>query len=199
MIFFKKQDSNGERLIALLNQIREAESPDGWERVTSIAVGGLTDLGFSQSSPHLLVISSQGRVVIDCQTGEKVARNYDEMDDWFKPQLQLCQGIGPLASEWIQTCGINGGGLPWRNQFGESIEMLSAFWPVYELYFCSDYQSPLIEGAASHCCIIDSDPLIACGFSWCGHFLVSASNSDLTLWKKQNSNTPTAWAPSSAP
>ena len=101
-----------------------------------MAVGGLTDLGFSKSSPYLLVISSQGRGVIDCQTGEKVARDYDEMGDWFNPQQLLCQGIGPLASEWIQTCGINGGGLPWGNEFGESIEMNSPDWPVYDLYFC---------------------------------------------------------------
>ncbi|QDT94311.1 hypothetical protein [Gimesia algae] len=192
MIFFKKQDPNRARLIALLDQIREAESPVGWERVVSMAVGGLTDLGFSKNSPHLLVISSQGRGVIDCQTGEKVARDYDETGDWFKPQQLLCQGIGPLASEWIQTCGINGGGLPWGNQFGESIEMHSPDWPVYDLYFCSDCQSPLIAGAASRCCKIDSEHLRACGFSWCGHFLVSANSSDLTLWKKQNSDTPTA-------
>tara|TARA_R110002167_G_scaffold319685_1_gene525468 strand:- start:1678 stop:2256 length:579 start_codon:yes stop_codon:yes gene_type:complete len=192
MILFKKRDPNRARLIALLDQIREAESPDGWERVVSMAVGGLTDLGFSKSSPYLLVISSQGRGVIDCQTGEKVARDYDEMGDWFNPQQLLCQGIGPLASEWIQTCGINGGGLPWGNQFGESIEMHSPDWPVYDLYFCSDCQSPLIAGAASRCCKIDSEHLRACGFSWCGHFLVSANSSDLTLWKKQNSDTPTA-------
>lgn len=192
MVFIKKRDPNRERLIGLLKQIRSAESPVGWERVVILHVGGLTDLGFSKSSPHLLIISSQGRGVVDCQTGQKVARDYAETGDWFNPQQLTCQGIGPIASELIQTCGIHGGGLPWGNQFGESIELLSANWPVYDLYFCSDYQSPLITGAAGSCCKIDSEHLRAFGFSWCGHFLVSANSSDLTLWKKQNSNTPTA-------
>ena len=75
MPIFKKKDSNLERLENILGKIKDADTPEGWEKVTSAAVGGLTDLGFSKSNPYLLIISSQGRGVFDCNTGEKVARD----------------------------------------------------------------------------------------------------------------------------
>lgn len=196
MGFFKKRDPNLERLLSLLGQIRSADSPDGWERLVIMPVGGLTDLGFSKNSPHLLVLSSQGRGVIDCNTGEKLVRDNEEYGDWFDQRQLLCKGIGPLELEWIQTCGIQGGGLPLSNQHGESIEVVAPHWPAYDIYFCSNYKSALIAGSAPYCCKIDTEHLRAYGFSWCGNFLVSANSSDFTLWKRISSSTKTVSAPS---
>jgi WD40 repeat protein len=168
----------------ILNRIKSAESPDGWEKVTTAAIGGLTDLGFSKSGPYLLVISSQGRGVFDCNTGERIARDYDEYGDWFNERKLVCKGIGPIESETIQTCGIYGGGLPLSNGHGESIEVVAPSWPSYDLIFCQNYKSALIDGHGSDCCKIYSEHIRAYGFSWCGNYLVAAISSDFTLWKR---------------
>ncbi|WP_185234712.1 hypothetical protein [Teredinibacter franksiae] len=181
---FKKKDPNLERLKNLLSKIEDAESPVGWEKVASPSVGGLTDLGFSKQGPYLLVISSQGRGLFNCDTGERVSRDYEEYGDWFNDRSLICKGIGPVESELIQTCGIHGGGLPHSGVSGESIEVHAPNWPKYDLYFCSEYKSALIEGHASFCKKIESEHLRAYGFSWCGNYLVSAIGSDFNLWKK---------------
>lgn len=183
MPIFKKKDSNLERLTRILGQIKDADSPEGWEIVTSAAVGGLTDLGFSKKGQYLLVISSQGRGVFDCNSGEKLARDYDD-GEWFNERELQCQGVGPIESESISTSGLQGGGLPLCNQHGESIEVVAPNWPVYDLYFCKDYKSALIDGHGSYCKRIASDHLRAYGFSWCGNYFVSAIGSDFTLWKR---------------
>ena len=184
MPLFKKKDSNQERLARILDQIKSADSPDGWEKVTTAAVGGLTDLGFSKKGPFLLVISSQGRGVFDCNTGKKVARDDESYGEWFKERELICEGIGPIASENICTCGLQGGGLLLSNQYGESIDVVAPNWPVFDLYFCKEYKSALIDGHGSYCKKLDSEHIRAYGFSWCGKYLVSATGSDVTIWKK---------------
>jgi hypothetical protein len=54
------------------------EAPSPWKRVATVAIGGLRSLGFDQESENLLILSSQGRGVIDCLTGEKIARDDEE-------------------------------------------------------------------------------------------------------------------------
>jgi hypothetical protein len=46
------------------------EVPSPWKLVATVAVGGLQSLGFDQDSENLLIVSSQGRGVIDCLTGD---------------------------------------------------------------------------------------------------------------------------------
>ena len=184
MGIFKKNDPNLHRLSNILSKVDEAESPNGWKKVATPSVGGLTDIGFSKEAPYLLVISTQGRGLFDCNSGEKIARDYEEYGDWFNQYDLTCSGIGPIASEMVQTCGIHGGGLPHINKFGESIEVHALNWPAYDLYFCSQYKSALVEGHSAYCKKIDSEHFRAYGFSWCGNFLVSAVGSDFNLWKK---------------
>ncbi len=184
MELFNKKDPNLERLKILLGKIEEAESPDGWAKVASPSVGGLTDLGFSKRGPYLLIISSQGRGLFDCNTGEKISRDYEEYGNWFNERELTCEGIGPIGSESVHTCGIHGGGLPHSGNHGESIEVHALNWPEYDLYFCSEYKSALVDGHQSYCKKLDSEHLRAYGFSWCGNYLVSAVGSDFSLWKK---------------
>ncbi len=48
------------------------ESP--WRKVADLAIGGLTEIGFA--APRLmLVVSHQGRAVLDCATGARIARD----------------------------------------------------------------------------------------------------------------------------
>lgn len=76
-----KEKSNRKRIFKIIEQIPEGV-PAGWESRT-LAVGGLTYIGFSEIHPEYLVcISSQGQSFLDCTTGEKryVEELYDEDD-----------------------------------------------------------------------------------------------------------------------
>src|SRR5437868_6538834 len=50
----------------------------GWEKVGYVAVAGLTEVGFSFAADLLMVVSHQGRGVVDVVTGAVIARDRDE-------------------------------------------------------------------------------------------------------------------------
>ena len=87
------------RLLALLEKIPHGV-PAGWEKET-FAVGGLMYIGFSNlQTEKLVVVSSQGQSVINCQTWEKVycTENWDEED------LIAC--AEPLGNELVPIAGL---------------------------------------------------------------------------------------------
>jgi hypothetical protein len=76
------------------------------------AVGGLFGVGYATASELLLVLSSQGRGVFDCATGERLARDYEESHKFFDPIRLTAVGFGPLDGQAIRIAGLFGGGLP---------------------------------------------------------------------------------------
>lgn len=177
------QQENRIRLINLIQQISSDKNPEGWVHVGSVAVGGLFSVGFSQKGPYLLVVSSSGRSVIHCKTGEKIERDYEQYAGLSDLGLH-CQGIGVTEGELISLCGINGGGLPLSNKAGESLEIVSPMWPESHLILCKPLKSALVPGHQSECKIIYTDYIRACGFSWCGNYIVAACGSDLDIWSR---------------
>src|SRR5688572_19430448 len=103
MNFFKsnEEDENKKRLRNLVSQTINADTPQGW-RKTVFAIGGLSEIGFSKQHPNiLLVISSQGRGIIDCESSELLERDYDTNWDWIDSYELTAQGIGILSNERI--------------------------------------------------------------------------------------------------
>jgi len=93
-----------------LRALRTTLPPEPWRKVGVIAVGGLRTVGFDHESELLLVVSSAGRGVVDCQTGLKVARCDQE---YFESEWKLeALGIGPLEGKKLHMSGLFGGGLP---------------------------------------------------------------------------------------
>ncbi|QDS14323.1 hypothetical protein [Xanthomonas arboricola] len=178
------KEKNRTRLIELINKISTEKNPEGWIHVASIAVGGLACVGFSRERPCLLVVSSSGRAVIDCKTGGKIERDYEEYAGLSEHGLH-CEGIGIIKNEIIPMGGLYGGGLPLGNEAGEALEIVSPEWPESHLILSKPGKSPLIEGHQSSCTIIYTGHLLAYGFSWCGDYIVAACSSDLDLWCKK--------------
>jgi len=56
--------------------------PSQWRKVAYLAVGGLTEVGFAAGS-LLLVVSHQGRGVVDLASGDLLARDRQETGAWF--------------------------------------------------------------------------------------------------------------------
>ena len=85
--------------------------PPPWKRVTIRAVGGLTEVGFGRGSDLLLIVSSRGLGVLDCLSGELVARDRSETFDHVDQHELLADGIGPLEGQKVRLSGLAGGGL----------------------------------------------------------------------------------------
>src|SRR4051812_20151656 len=105
-------------LIAQLRTLRRQDPPSPWRYVTFVHVGGLEAIGYGAASDLLLIVSSSGRSVIDCHSGEKIARDYTtgleewKAADWYHPLELHAEGIGPLIGQSVVLAsGIYGGGL----------------------------------------------------------------------------------------
>ena len=177
------KEDNRKRLIGLLSSIKASKNPSGWKHVASIAVGGLLAVGFSKKGSYLLVVSSQGRGVINCDTGEKVGRD-DEPYEGLSDNNLICLGTGPIEGEEVTLSGLNGGGMPQTTSKGESLEPVAPNWPEYDLILCQNHKSALVPGHQSECTKIYTEHVRAFGFSWCENYLVAACGSDLDLWRR---------------
>jgi hypothetical protein len=163
--------------------------PAPWRRIGIFAVGGLTDVGFAPHSNLLLVVSSAGRGIIDCSTGDRVARDpsvpEDDENDWQDRFHLEAEGIGPLAGQAIRTAGLFGGGLPLLTSDGWRVERLALEWPEESLLLVppeADLYSEYLGRPAAFSKLAVESEVRAWGFSPTGRSLVLATSSDLTVW-----------------
>ncbi|MCE9729709.1 hypothetical protein [Pectobacterium sp. IFB5596] len=185
MFGWRKKEYENNYIKLLLNI---PSPPTAWHPRVEIAVGGLTEIGFSHRQNHLLlVISSSGRGVFNCITGEKVARDVEEYGSWYDPINLTCKGIGPLADEDISIAGLCGGGLPMCNQYGETLVRAAPEWPLEVLIWCPPSKDALCIGHQEGCLKLLSDHFRCTGFSWNGEFIISATSSDITVWHRKPS------------
>ena len=105
-----------------------SQPPAPWVRVTSPGIGGLAEVGFLESSDLLLVISSNGRGLFDCESGERLARDQPPDFEYDQNNL-LARGIGPVEDKWIRTAGLSGGGLAAATADGWRLKSLTLVWP----------------------------------------------------------------------
>ena len=191
MIFFNKnkEDENKKRLQNLVNKTKKTEEPNGWKK-NKFAIGGLTEIGFSKLNPNLLlIISSQGRGVVDCQNNELIERNRDANLDWIDLYEMTSQGIGILSKEKILVSGLHGGGLPLRNKNGDGLLYMATEWPIIDIIFEPNYKSIYKENEAKECFrIFHNYELRAYGFSYDGETFVIATSSEINIYRKQKNS-----------
>ncbi len=159
-----------------------ADPPRPWKRLAVHAVGGLTEVGFADDSDLLLIVSSQGRGVVDCRTGERVARVRAEPDDsWYEERRLLAKGIGPLEGKKVRLTGLHGGGLPICGREGWSVEALAIDWPDVSLLLVEPWQS-IYDHSAKFTKLAVEREVRAFGFSETGASLVLATSSDVAVY-----------------
>jgi len=177
---------NTKHLDPLRKEFRELQTrplPQPWQKVKVFAVGGLRSIGFDRESELLLIVSSTGRGVVDCLSGQRVARDDSE---YYEDERYLeAVGIGPLRGKILRVSGLHGGGLPTTTDDGWSVELITLDWPAYEILllepFASLYDS--LRGKPSRFHKIGHElELRACGFSYSGHSFVVATPSDITIY-----------------
>ncbi len=186
MSIFKK-DKDEQNRIRLRNLLKNTQStcPDGWTS-EMFAVGGLTEVGFSNEHPELLlVVSSQGRGLIDCENLQKIDRDNEPTGTWINEHELWCMGIGIAANEKIRIAGLHGGGLPTSNKEGDSIEFFAPNWPIVNLIFQPNFLSIYTESETHKCFNIlnDYEPRTF-GFSTNGKYFLTATGGDVTVYRK---------------
>jgi hypothetical protein len=154
------------------------EPPPPWKHVVTWAVGGLFQVGYAENSDLLLVLSSQGRGVFDCLTGEKVARDDEEAHDFFAPIPLTADGFGPLAGKSIRMAGLFGGGLPRTTEDGWFLEEQAPAWPIRTILLRSPARETIAIGDDGAC------ELRAFGFSETGNSLIIAISCDLAIFAR---------------
>lgn len=171
-----------------LGSLKLTHPPSPWRKVSMIAVGGLRAVGFDRQSELLLVVSYAGRGVIDCKTGERIAR--DDSEYFEDTRFMEAAGIGPLEGQTVRVAGGQGGGLPTSTQDGWSIEVVTREWPEHEVLMLAPFASlyDCLQGKPSRFnkIAVESE-LRASGFSYTGRTLIVASSSDMLIFGRDSS------------
>jgi len=174
-----------DHLEPLRKRIRAAPvtgPPPPWVRLANHAVGGLTEVGFAEDTDLLLVVSSQGRGVIDCLTGQRVARNRAEPDDsWYDERRLRATGIGPLEGRSIRLAGLHGGGLPNGGRDGWSVVAIPLEWPDEHLLLVEPWRW-IYDASTRFTKLAVEREVRAFGFSDTGNSLVIAISSDVQVY-----------------
>ncbi len=178
----KIEEDNRNRCLSIVEKI-PVIIPQKWEQTAHFAIGGLLSVGFSKNEHFLLVLSSEGRGVFDCFTGEKVARDNEKDGDWYKSAELKCEGIGPIENETINMAGMDGGGLRSGNDEGDHLHLISPFWPKQDILFCSNWKHYLSDNTFENCFRIWSgyEPR-AYGFSPSGMTFAVADSAELYIY-----------------
>ena len=159
--------------------------PAPWKCIGVVPVGGLRSVGFDKESEHLLVVSLSGRGVIDCCTGEKVARKYD---DFVEDEISLeIQGIGLLSNQKIRVARLFGGGLPNTTEDDWTLESVTINWPEQMIFLLppnSTLYGSLIQHPDMMTKIVEYSELRAYGFSYTGRSFIFATTSDITIFSR---------------
>jgi dipeptidyl aminopeptidase/acylaminoacyl peptidase len=152
-------------------------SMGAWKRVTIRGIGGLTEVGFSPDERFVLIVSWQGRGLLDTQTGEIVARDSEapQADSrWLREEDGMVLGIGPLAEIPIRCVGLWGGELPTRS--GDAVVEVSSTGDEVRLRDERSGVNRLLQRPVTE--------VRAAGFSPSGEVLVVATSGDIEILRR---------------
>lgn len=193
MFGFLKQPRNMRRpyLKPVVELIRntDIEVPsEPWKLISVHGIGGLRAVGFFEGTDDLLVISSQGRGLFNCITGEKTSRDYENIfeQDIYNPTKLEALGIGSYSNQKTCVSGIDGGGLPNQTYDGWKVDRFSLEFS-FDVLLLSPPDSFGVYGILhdkSHDFnkIYEDSELRAWGFSPTGKTLIIADSSDLFIY-----------------
>lgn len=155
-------------------------SPAPWRYVATPPIGGIYEVGFGDPvlGELLLVVTADGRGLVDCATGQVVARDRAGIEeDWYDPDHLVAVGIGPLASVAVSVAGLHGGTLTQHTADGWSVSVVDDS--------LDDRGITLVgpDGATTLDCPVAGE-VRAAGFSPSGHSLVLAESAGLFLFSR---------------
>jgi hypothetical protein len=174
-------------LVAYLRSLSVQDPPAPWRLVQFVRLGGVYGVGYGESSDLLMVVSSAGRGVFDCFTGDKVARDYDEnIEAWYSEDGLSAEGIGPLLGSSVAIAGIYGGGLRLMTSDRWEMELVSPNWPNSFLLLRPPWRAGMDDwkDALKIAPRAGDDDIVAYGFSPTGLSFVCVTSSGADLFAR---------------
>jgi hypothetical protein len=161
--------------------------PSPWQVISPVAIGGLTSVGFDRDSDILLIVSHQGRGVIDCLSGKKLAKDDDE---YFEDSNHLeAEGIGPLSGKTINIAGLFGGGLPTCTDDMWVLESITLEWPENNILLVepgSDLYGSNFGKPDNFHKVGKGSEIRAYGFSHTGKSFIVATSSEVYIYARKS-------------
>ncbi len=160
--------------------------PSPWETVAIIRIAGPLAVGFVDHLELVLVVSSTGTGLVDCATGDLIARDRD--DTSYCPATLNVQGLGPVSGTVVRVAGLHGGGLSQETTDGWRVERLTLEWPIESvlLFTPGSRIFNVLSGQAHEFTkIFEESGVIACGFSPSGSTLLLATADEITIYRRE--------------
>lgn len=178
-------DEFQKQLRERLERLPYADAPPPWRIAGGSGIGGLTEVGFADGTDDLLVVSSQGRGLFDCLTGERIARDYEEMFENDDESGMTAPGIGKHANTIFRLAGLQGGGLSLFTRDGWGIHVVQLPWPIHVVFLTSEYKGLTDDtGHITKLCNDEPCSYRAAGFSPTGRSFVVATSGELTIYTR---------------
>ncbi|MDH3347823.1 MAG: hypothetical protein OEM02_06965 [Desulfobulbaceae bacterium] len=172
-------------LVSKLSALDLSKPPAPWCKAPTVLIGGLRSIGFQRDSDLLLVVSEQGRGVIDCVTGITLTRDRSE---YYEDEILLeAEGIGQMSGQSIRISGLYGGGLPNSTSDNWSLETVTLAWPEQSLLLVepgSWLYGSLYGKPCNFYKIFSDSEIRAQGFSPTGRTLVIATTSEIYIYSR---------------
>ena len=168
-----------------LEQLPYADAPSPWRLAGGSGVAGLTAIGFADGTDDLLVVSHQGRGLFDCLTGERIARDYEEMFANDDESGMTAPGIGKHANTVFRLAGLLGGGFPLLTRDGWGIHVVQLPWPVHVVFLTSECKG--LTGDTRYITKLCNDEpctFRAAGFSPTGKSFVVATSGEVIIYTR---------------
>jgi len=152
-----------------------------------VHVGGLLGVGFAlvEQREVLVIVSHDGQSVVDCLTGDRLARDRD-VDGYPRLPDLTVEAIGPLAGRRVPVAGLFGGGLPVVTADGWKVD----YWPIdypSEGWYLNEFQGPGHTDPWDGSRVLLADPPTpgrAWGFSPSGAVVVVALADGAWMWNR---------------
>ncbi|MGB6300490.1 MAG: hypothetical protein WBF90_30555 [Rivularia sp. (in: cyanobacteria)] len=173
-----------EPLKRKLLSLKIEKPPPPWKFKTAILVGGLCSVGFDRDTDNLLIVSHSGRGVVNCSTGEKIARDYEQ---YYENKYLEAEGIGCLSGKIIRMAGLFGGGLPIYTEDDWCLELVTINFPEEMIFLVepgSDLYGMTYNQSDNFTKIEQQESIRAYGFSYTGQSFIIATTSDLIIYNR---------------
>jgi hypothetical protein len=169
-----------------LEQLPYSPMPFPWRAIGGSGIGGLTEVGFADGTDDLLVVSSQGRGLFDCLSGERIARDCEAMFANSDSSGLTAPGIGKHQSIIFRLAGLEGGGLATCTQDGWVVHVIQLPWPIHVVFITRDYQDVSdTTGHITKLCNDEPCSFRAAGFSPTGRSFVFATSCQLMIYGRE--------------
>src|SRR5215831_3877241 len=156
-----------------------------WKHKLNMAIGGLDDIGFIDNSDSLVILSRQGIGILDCITGDRIYRSYEEWWPLFDNTSYTLTGIPGYLQSPIKIFGLHSD-FKMRTNTADEWQLIAflpeADEPPFEKYLVTKVY--LADANGNRMLVAKDGPceLRVFGFAETDKTLVVATSCEVVIW-----------------